>query len=129
MKNEVWLDEENKVVRQKLIDDAILEEAPEYFAEVSRLLDKLPQRHAIVDLSEAAASKILSRDAREHIVRYSAPVGYEKLAYIKASPPLRIMAKIMKVLALRKHEDDGEIAFFADEAKALVWLKDGNNGA
>ncbi|MBD3286600.1 hypothetical protein GF338_09720 [candidate division WOR-3 bacterium] len=129
MKNEVWLDEVNQVVRQKLIDDAILEEAPEYFQEVKRLLDSLPHRYAIVDLSEAATRTMLNREAREYIVTYSAPMRYERLAYIKASPPLRIMAKIMKALALRKHADDGEIAFFATEDEALQWLKDGANGA
>jgi|GEM_PF-853626 len=126
MKNEVWIDEENQVLRQRLIGDAILTEAPEYFAEVKRLMDTLPRRFAIVDMAQADARKILNREAREHIVKYSTPVDYVKLAYINVSPSLRMIAKVINRLAVKSYEDTTEIGFFKNEEEALKWFNGGS---
>ena len=126
MINEVWIDEENQELRQRLIDDAILTEAPEYFAEVKRLMDTLPRRYAIVDMDQADARKILNREAREHIVKYSTPVDYEKLAYINFSHSLRMIAKVINRLAANRYEDETEIGFFKTEEEAVAWLKGGS---
>lgn len=123
MINKVWLDEKNQVLRQKLIGDALLTEAPEYFAQVSKLMARLPRRLAIVDLSEADARRILNRKAREYIARYSTPVRYERVAYINTAPSLRILAKIIKEVSTSKFYDQGEIEFFKSEDQALAWLK------
>jgi len=124
MINEAWIDEENQILRQKLIGDSILEEAPEYFSVVKELLDKLPARYSMVDMSEADARKILNRKSRDYLVTYSSAVGYEKVAYINIAPSLRMVAKVLRKIAGRKHEDyKNEIGFFKNEEEALKWLK------
>jgi hypothetical protein len=123
MINQAWIDEENQVLRQKLIGDTIIEEAPRYFPDVKKLLDKLPARYSIVDMSEADARKILNRNAREHITTYSSKVGYEKVAYVNIAPTLRMIAKILRNIAGRNKDDKNEIRFFKTDEEALSWLK------
>ncbi|MBN2380565.1 hypothetical protein JXM67_12260 [candidate division WOR-3 bacterium] len=123
MLNEVWIDNDNQVLRQKLINDAILAEAPEYFTEVKRLIDTLPRRLAIVDLAKADESRLLKRESRKYIVKYSTTVGYKKLAYINVSPSLHIIAKVINNIVVKKSKDETELAIFDTEEQALDWLK------
>lgn len=123
MENEVWLDEGNHMVRQRLIDDVTLTEAPKYFAQFKRILDELPHRRATVDLAKADEGGFMKGESWEYIVSRSILTGYKKMAYINLSPSLRIFSKVISKIAFKKHKNETEIGFFKPEEEALEWLK------
>lgn len=125
MKDQVRLDEENQLSRQKLPDDANLTEAPEYFVGIEKLIAKLPRRYAILDSADVDARKILCREAREYVVTCSTPDNFEETAYINVAPSLRIIAKVIKKIAVGKFNDQGKTAFFKHENSTVNCLNRG----
>lgn len=124
MINDVWIDEDRRISPQKLIGESILEEVRRYIPPVKKLLDKLPARYTIPDISEADGRKIVNRQARARIVQYSSRVGYGKVAYINISPALYMIAKVLRKIAGSKNEGcKNEIVLFNDEEDVKVWLK------
>ncbi|MBN2379330.1 hypothetical protein JXM67_05955 [candidate division WOR-3 bacterium] len=111
MKNQVYLDEANLDMRQKLIDEDIHKEAAEFFPEKLKWLDLLPHRHTVLD-QEEATNAILSRETREKMVDYNLLLGFERLVYVGDASAVKLTTNILSEIALRRYEDDSDVEFF-----------------
>jgi hypothetical protein len=122
MKHKIWFDEENGVLREKIIGSLTKDDIPEFLSKVDEIFKNKKECHAIIDLSDASR-QVYDKQARKMLAEGSTKLGYnEKVAFIGADYRVRMFARILisgaKVLGKPINSQ-----FFETEEAALKWLK------
>lgn len=120
MTHKVYYDEGKDVVRMFFIGDVTVEDA----AEIASALGAIPEgkrKHILIDVSETLTSALMSKEVRKAMSEKFKPLGRNKTAIVGASPVIRMIVK-----ALTSMIGTADLnRYFAKEAEALAWLKDG----
>lgn len=118
MEHKAWYDEENDLLRVKVIGHYSTQDAVDLGKIGQELLEGKSRRQLIVDLTESTTME--SRETRSVQNRVLKELGFTDVAYVGATAAVRIVAKVlMKLGSLNAAVD-----FFKTEDKALGWLMD-----
>lgn len=122
MKHRIWMDEENKVIRMKVVGDFSKEEMQDFFNKVELLYGKDDHRRTLCDASECYASEykgdLLDTETRVWLRNRAEEIDLGKIALLGLNPADRMRARMVAGI-LGKSEDT---CFFRKEEEALAWL-------
>jgi hypothetical protein len=120
-KHKVWFDEEKKVLYYTINGNYCGSEHREFLKLYPKAFEGINGKFALVNLTNATPlSKETRRSMKEEEEKISE--GTDKMAFIGASPAIRMIAKIVMKLSKNKN-----VAFFRSEKEALDWFKEENN--
>lgn len=123
MKHKIWYDEENEVLREKIIGSLTEEEVPEFLESVDAIFKNKEHCHAVIDLSEAS-NQIYTTGGRKKLAEGSAKLGYnEKVAFVGANPRVKMIAKVL-IAGTRFVGKPIASRFFDTDEEALSWLRE-----
>jgi hypothetical protein len=118
MEHKAWYDEENDLLRVKVIGPYYTQDAIDLGKIGEKLLDGRARRQLIVDLKDSTTME--SRETRKVQSRVLEELGITDVAYVGATAAVRIVAKVlMKIGSLNAAAN-----FFKTDDQALIWLKD-----
>lgn len=115
-KHRAWWDDEKQVLYLSINGEYCGAEHREYLNIYSEAFKGVDKWYALIDLSNA---RPLDKETRHAMKEEESKIakGTDKLAFVGASPSLRMMAKI--VMKLSRHTS---AAFFRSEEEALEWF-------
>jgi hypothetical protein len=113
----VWVDEENQILRQKIIG-AVHRETSTWLAERSRVLaQQLPDPSNVRILIEASQGGKADADARRDFGRSLRRSEIRKVAFCQTNPLVRLVIRFV-----RTGSGSRKIRAFSSEREALKWL-------
>ena len=118
MEHKAWYDEENELLRVKVVGPYSTDDALAMGKFGQELLEGKPYRQLIVDLT--ASTTMEGRETRKIQNRILAELGITDVAYVGAKAFVRVFAKVMMKLGSL----DAATDFFKADDEALRWLKD-----
>ena len=115
-KHKAWWDDEKKILYYSINGEYCGDEHRAFLNIYSEAFKDVDKWHALVDLSNATP---LNKETRQAMKEEEARIakGTDKMAFIGASPSIRMVAKI--VMKLSKNTNT---AFFRSEKEALEWF-------
>ncbi|MBN2380579.1 STAS/SEC14 domain-containing protein [candidate division WOR-3 bacterium] len=122
MKHEIWFDEDNEVLRFKLIGQWTVENFKEAMTRIQELFEGKEHRYLIGDVSQASPQKY-TKEFRQLVAEEGANVQLDKAAITGASPVLRMMAKMLIAAGRVARKIPMETRFFKTDEEAVEWLK------
>ncbi|NLI98947.1 STAS/SEC14 domain-containing protein [bacterium] len=121
MKHEIWYDNKEDVLRERIIGTLTEDDIPEFLAKVAELFEGKTRRRAIIDLTQAS-KQVYSKKARQMLSEGSAKLGYEeKIAFVGADPTIRMMAKVL-ISGAKFLGKPITAQFFKTDKDAIDWL-------
>lgn len=117
MEHKAWYDEENELLRVKVVGPYSSEDALAMGKFGQELLEGKPFRQLIVDLT--ASTTMEGRETRKIQNRILKELGITDVAYVGAIAFVRVFAKVMMKLGSLSAATD----FFKTDDDALRWLK------
>jgi hypothetical protein len=118
MEHKAWYDEENDLLRVKVVGPYSTKDALAMGKFGQELLEGKPYRQLIVDLT--ASTTMEGRETRKIQNRILEELGITDVAYVGAKAFVRVFAKVMMKLGSL----DAATDFFKTDDEALRWLKD-----
>ncbi|MBN2381019.1 STAS/SEC14 domain-containing protein [candidate division WOR-3 bacterium] len=118
MNYEMWQDKKEGVVRIKIKGKFGSEDNREFIKGLEEKFAGSEHRAAVIDVSEGEFS-IPKRGNRERMVQRIKELDFERIAFVGASPLVKMMMMIIAMSLGKK----GSIGSFNEDDEALIWIQ------
>lgn len=118
MNYKIWLDSKAEVVRVKIHGKFGSEDNSAFVQKLEDMFRDRQHRVAVIDVNEGQFS-LPKRGNRELMVGRIKKMDFERLAFVGASPLVKMMMKIIAISLGRK----GSIGSFDADDEALIWIQ------
>ena len=113
----VWIDEDNQILRQRIVGD-VHRETSAWLAEQSKILARqLKDPLNVRILIEASEGGKADADARRDFARNVGRLDIKKVAFCRTNPLVRLVVRFMRI-----GSGNRKIRAFRSEREALKWL-------
>jgi len=114
----IWFDSKAEVARVKIYGKFGSEDNSEFIQRLEDMFREKEHRVAVIDVTEGQFS-LPKRENREQMVGRIKRMDFERLAFVGASPLIKMMMKIIAISLGRK----GSIGSFDADDEALIWIQ------
>ena len=118
MNYRIWFDSKAEVARVKIYGKFGSEDNSEFIQRLEDMFREKEHRVAVIDVTEGQFS-LPKRENREQMVGRIKRMDFERLAFVGASPLIKMMMKIIAISLGRK----GSIGSFDADDEALIWIQ------
>ena len=118
MNYRIWFDDKEKIVRVKIEGRFGSEDNREFIRKIENEFTGKDHHVVVIDVTEGKFV-MPGRENREKMVERIKQLDFERIAFVGASPLVKMMMKIIAMSLGRK----GSVGSFATDDEALIWIQ------